>query len=268
MSDGVLNFDQQVIERSHDLPVLVDFWAQWCGPCKSLGPVLEKIAAEAGGAWELVKIDVDANEEAAGRYQVRSIPAVMLFVAGEQVAQFTGALPESEVRTWLGSHLPSPSARQLTMVERLLAAGEFDVAEAQLEELVAADPQLPKARVYLAQRKMLSDPAAAVELVAAAGLGDDLFGQVENIRHIGALLLRDKESFAESRVRGDYLQAISDLRDQQPEAAIEGFIRTLMFDRDYDDEGARKSCIAILDWWGEADGRARGYRQKMQRALN
>jgi len=268
MADAIMDFQLEVIEASRRLPVLVDFWAEWCGPCKSLGPLLEKMADEAADQWSLVKIDVDVNQEAAARYQVRSIPAVMLFVDGEMIAQFTGALPESEVKTWLVANLPTPSARQLLVIEALLQAGEFAAAVPLLEELVAADPASLLARIYLAQRLMFSDPVAALGHVADARFGDDLFERVEDIRHIGALLERDEKSFGESRVRDEYLQAIAGLREQQIETALEGFIKTLVVDPGYDDDGARKCCVAMLNWWGEADDRVRGYRQKMQRALN
>lgn len=268
MSGSEFDFDRDVIERSHTLPVLVDFWAEWCGPCKSLGPVLEKMATEAVDNWQLVKIDVDVHQDIAGRFQVRSIPSVMLFAAGEKIAEFTGALPESEVQAWLTTNLPTPAARQLLVIEGLLAAGEFATATSQLEALVAADPALLKARIYLAHRRMFSEPVAAVEQVADARLGDDLFERVEEVRFIGNLLQRDGASFADSPVREAYLQAISALRAEQIETALEGFIKTLVRDPRYDDEGARRCCVAILNWLGEADGRVRGYRQKIQRALN
>ncbi|RLA06902.1 MAG: thioredoxin [Gammaproteobacteria bacterium] len=268
MADTNTDFELDVIEASRRLPVVVDFWAEWCGPCKSLGPVLEKMAAAATDQWSLVKIDVDADQESAARYQVRSIPAVMLFVDGVVIAQFTGALPQSEVQAWLTANLPTASARQLLVIEELLQAGEFSAAIPLLEELVADYPELLAASIYLAQRQMFSDPTAALEWVADARLGDNLFDRVVDIRHIGALLQRDDESFAASKVRDDYLQAIAALREQQVETALEGFIKTLMFDPGYDDDGARKSCIALLNWMGEADSRVRGFRQKMQRALN
>ncbi|WP_218827735.1 thioredoxin [Rubricoccus marinus] len=106
MSD---RFQTDVLDKSHEKPVLVDFWAPWCGPCRVLGPTLERLAKESQGRWRLVKVNSDHHPDLARRYGVRGIPAVKLFVDGTVEAEFTGAIPEPALRRWLDEHVPTPS---------------------------------------------------------------------------------------------------------------------------------------------------------------
>ena len=105
MSYEVTNFETDVIARSHEVHVVVDFWAPWCGPCRMLGPVIEKLASEAGGKWTLVKVNTDVNQPIATQYQIRGIPNLKMFVNGEPVSEQVGALPEPILKEWIENRL-------------------------------------------------------------------------------------------------------------------------------------------------------------------
>ena len=126
------SFERDVLERSRDLPVVVDFWAAWCGPCRALGPTLERQAEERDGEFELVKVDVDANPELAQRYQIQGIPAVKAFRDGEVVREFVGALPPTAVAQFL-DELTGPSAAERLIAE-LQSSGELSEVAGALEQ--------------------------------------------------------------------------------------------------------------------------------------
>ena len=133
------DFEREVIDASKSAPVLVDFWAPWCAPCRALGPILEKVVAGFGGRVKLIKVNSDEEQALSARYGVRSIPYVVAFKGGRAVAQFVGALPEGQVRAFVERLLPSASEEALERAERHLAANRIDEAERELAQ-VTADP--------------------------------------------------------------------------------------------------------------------------------
>ncbi len=157
-------FSEAVVERSRTVPVVVDFWAAWCGPCRVLGPTLERLAAEAEGTWELVKIDVDANQALAAQFGVQGIPTVIGFRNGEPVARFTGAIPENAIKQWLQQLVPSEDDLAAEQGRILAESGDLPAAEAAFRSVLERVPDHQSAGVGLAE--LLVDRGDAAEAVA------------------------------------------------------------------------------------------------------
>jgi putative thioredoxin len=194
------DFEDKVLRRSLQVPVLIDFWADWCGPCKQLTPVLERLADEGGGSWVLAKVDTDANQSIAAQLQIQSIPSVFLALGGRLVPGFQGALPEAQLRAFLeqvlaaaelagigGGPVPEgdepaapPAPPEVLAAEDALASGDFEAAISAYDALLARSPGDPeavlgKAWAGLLQRSADLDPAAV--LATAAARPDDVAAQ-------------------------------------------------------------------------------------------
>jgi putative thioredoxin len=186
VSMDVTDFQTEVLERSRTVPVLVDFWAEWCGPCRMLSPVLEKLESESAGRWVLAKLDTEAQPEVAGRYNVASIPNVKLFVNGEVADEFVGALPEAQVRRWLADALPSPHAAELAIAVRHLADGEPAVAAPMLGAVLAAEPTNRVARLALAEAQLVVAPGTVPALLAPLAEDPELADRAHAIGSLAA----------------------------------------------------------------------------------
>lgn len=166
------DFRQTVLERSLDVPVLLDCWAPWCGPCRSLGPVLEKLVQAYGGRFVLAKLNTDEAPQISAALQIRSIPLVVLFVGGRPVDQFTGALPEGQVRAFLDRHLGPQQSEADLIRQEAAEAPDADTAEALLREALGLEPGHVEVRLDLAERLLargaLDEAAAELERVPAA----------------------------------------------------------------------------------------------------
>ncbi|HEU5269084.1 MAG TPA: tetratricopeptide repeat protein [Jatrophihabitans sp.] len=187
------NFQAEVLDRSFQVPVLLDLWADWCEPCKQLSPVLEKLANEAAGAWVLAKVDVEANQRIAGMLQVQSIPTVFAVIGGQLIPGFQGALPEPQVREFIGALLEAaqqaglsgqsgaapdgevvqePEDERFTAAEQALQDGDFDLAAERYQAILNAEPANLEAQLALRQvgllQRLAGLPADALARAAAA----------------------------------------------------------------------------------------------------
>lgn len=270
MSFEVNNFRDDVLEASRTTPVVVDFWAPWCGPCRVLGPVLERLAAQANGDWSLVKVNTDQHPEVSMQYGIRGIPAVKLFVDGEVVDEFTGALPEHAVRQWLEKALPSETKQRLEQAEAALDAGDPDTAEPLLAAVLAEEPTNPKAKVLLAQILAFRDPDQAEALVDGADFAGPSYVQVaEAVKTIAHLtrLQQHPADLPEEPGQDTYQAALDALAERDFDTALTHFIQVIQQHRYYDDDGARKACIALFTLLGPQHEITRKHRRLFDMSL-
>ncbi len=159
-SDHIINvsesdFEYEVIAYSKQVPVVVDFWAEWCGPCKVLSPILERLAAEAGGSFRLAKVNVDSNPNLALQYSIKSLPNVKAFRDGQMVAEFVGSRPESQVREFIRTLAPSETDLVLEKAQGLLALSQYPQAEHTFRQFLTKSPNHPGAWLGLVRSVML-----------------------------------------------------------------------------------------------------------------
>lgn len=271
MAHDVTDFEAEVLAESQTTPVVVDFWAPWCGPCRFLGPVLERLAEEeADGRWKLAKLNTDQYPEISARYGIQGIPAVKLFVDGEVIDEFTGALPEQAVRQWLDKALPSENKKRLSAAEAALDEGDHLRAEKLLREVLGEEPGNARASLLLARLVLFENPDEAIALAEGAPFAGPEFLQLEeSIKTVARLLTFDTETSAlpEAPVRARYLEAVGALRKQDFDGALSAFIDVIRTNRYYDDDGARKACIAIFSLLGEQHPITRKHRRSFDMAL-
>ncbi len=156
------NFKADVIDASQEVPVRVDFWAPWCGPCKVLGPILEKLESEYGGRFRLVKVNTEVEQELAAHFRIRSIPTVFAIVGGQVVDQFQGALPEGKIREFIDKLMPNPAEVETEMAYQAIEAGDYAKATEHVKKAIGLDERNDGARLLYAQLLLhAQDPAAA-----------------------------------------------------------------------------------------------------------
>lgn len=283
-------FVADVLEASREVPIIVDFWASWCGPCKTLGPIIEKVVQNAGGAVRLVKIDVDKAPDISAQLQIQSIPTVYAFKNGQPVDGFQGALPESQVKAWVDKLIqehggtadasPDPIEEALNAAEAAMAEGDIASAGAAFAQILNQDAENTRAlsgmiRAYLAagqndkaraianqaspETLKSSELAGAVSALELAEAGSALAGNVEALR---AELDANPDNH---QARFDF--AVAAFATKDTEGAIDALIEIIRRKRDWNDDAARTELLKIFEALGPTDSLTNAGRRKLSSVL-
>ncbi len=269
-------FEAEVLRKSLEVPVLVDFWATWCGPCKTLGPLLEKLAGDYNGAFLLAKVDVDKEQQIAAAFQIRSVPTVFLVKDGQLVDGFPGALPEGQLREFLASHGIQPAEAADTTAEEVPLDPQAQVAA--LREAIATEPDKEELKLDLALALLKTGEAGEAErlldaLPANLATDDRAIKARARLGFAAALLdapapeaLRAAIAANADDLRARHLLGVHALVAGDSEAALEQFLEMLKRDRAFEDGLARKSLIDAFRVI-EDDALVSQYRRKMSSLL-
>lgn len=272
-------FMTEVVETSARVPVLVDFWAPWCGPCKQLMPILERLVQEYGGRFRLAKVNTDEQQELAQQLGIRSLPTVVLFKDRTSVDHFVGVVPEAQIRRLLDKHLPTSSDAPLERAQALKAKGDFSAARAiidsalendrdnityltELAELRALDGDLESARTELERLKGIEPNHTAVKRLAALLNFSDIVAAYPDVRS-----LRERVTTQAGDLDLRHALAVHQLLGGDVEPALDTWLGMMRNHRNYKDDLARRSLLQAFELIGDADPIVARTRKAMARLL-
>ncbi|MFI8609820.1 thioredoxin [Pseudomonas sp. NPDC077649] len=278
---GAASFEQLVIENSFHKPVLVDFWAEWCAPCKALMPLLAKITEQYAGELLLAKVDCDVEQDIVQRFGIRSLPTVVLFKDGQPVDGFAGAQPEAAIRQMLAPHVaePAPAAADpLEAAQALFADGRFADAEALLKQLLTENNEHAAALILyarcLAERGELGEAEAVLNAVKGDEHKQALAGAKAQLTFLRQAADLPEVADLKSRLAQDagddeaaYQLAVQQLARQQYEPALDALLRLFVRNRSYQDGLPHKTLLQVFDLLGGDHPLVTAYRRKLYQAI-
>lgn len=281
------NFQTDVLEASMKTLVLVDFWATWCGPCKQLGPTLEKVVKESGGKVRLAKIDIDKNPEIAQQLRIQSVPTVYAFQNGQPVTGFQGALPESQIRDFIGKLVgdlgPSPTEQMLEAADAAMAGGQFEDAIGMYGAVAQQDQanghawagvigcMMEMGDLQSARQQADALPPEALKtqevsaILAQLDLAEQSQGANVDSGEITALMARIDADAKDHEARLALSQAL--LAGNDREGAANALLDSIRIDRNWNDEAARQQLLKLFEAWGPMDEVTQGARRQLSSIL-
>lgn len=263
------DFDFEVVAYSQESPVVVDFWATWCAPCRVLGPLLEKLAEEAGGSFRLARVNVDENPNLAKHYQVRNIPNVKAFRDGRIVAEFAGVLPEPRLREFIRSMVPSESDLILAKGLNLLADLQAEEAEQTFRQALIEAPDHPAALLGLAKSLLLQGQGGEGLFILQNFPASPEYNVAEILRPLAVALARldaDQEP-SDDPLEAAFDRALRLVKRGNIEAALDGLLDILRQDKRFRNGEPRQVIVALLELLGEANPLTRQYRSELASVL-
>ena len=261
------DFEFEVLQYSRTKPVIVDFWAEWCAPCQTLGPMLEELVENADGRFRLAKLNVDDNPNVAIRYNVRNLPYVKGFRLGQVAAEFVGLVTRPEIEKFLKELAPSPTDLLLAKGLGLLQYHRWTDAETTLRKVIQEQPKTPAALLGLAKTLLAQNKAKEALDILKTFPASKEYASAEMLRPLADALAATQPQAANPDLEAIYLRALNLIKTGKFAPALDGLLELLRQDKTYRNGNARKIVVALLEVLGEGHELTRQYRAELASIL-